>query len=79
MAPEIADIAQWAQECGWTVRTSTSGYARFYTPDGTYVSDYPSTPSSQARLRNLSAALRRAGLELPPPSKKVRRSRRRKG
>jgi hypothetical protein len=79
MAPEITDAVQWARDCGWSVTIATSGHVRFFTPAGRYVVDYPGTASSQARLRNTIAALRRAGLQWPPPSKKERRSQRRKG
>ncbi len=76
VAREIRETAKWAQECGWTVTEASSGHTRFFKPTGEYVVDYPSTASSQTRLRNTEAALRRAGLELPPPPSSIRRVRR---
>jgi hypothetical protein len=79
MNRDIADIAKWAQSQGWTVTDDTKGYTRFYTPKGEYVTNYPATPSNpRRRMLDLTVALKRAGLELPIPSKKEQRSRRRK-
>lgn len=46
---------------------SAKNYRRYFDPAGNYVTSYPSTPSSQTRLRNTLAALRRAGFVWPPP------------
>ncbi|MGH2750796.1 MAG: hypothetical protein ACRDK3_07995 [Actinomycetota bacterium] len=79
MNREIKDIADWARSQGWTVDDDTKGYSRFYDPDGNYVTNYPATPSNpRRRMADLNTALRRAGLQLPPPSKKEQRSRRRR-
>jgi hypothetical protein len=76
---DIESVSKWAESQGWEVRIADSGHRRFYDTKGNYITDYPSTPSSQRRFPNLVAALRRAGLELPPPSKKIQRARQRKG
>src|SRR5918996_6520998 len=80
MNREIKDIADWAQSQGWTVVNDRKGYTRFYDPDGNYVTNYPAKPSNpRRRLADLTSALKRAGLALPAPSKKERRSRRTQG
>jgi hypothetical protein len=79
MNPEIKDWADWARSQGWTVVDDAKGYTRFYTPAGDYVAHYPATPSNpHRRLLDLKVALKRAGLPIPPPSKKERRAQRRK-
>lgn len=79
MNSEIRDIAKWAESQGWSTADDSKGYTRFYDPNGNYVARYPATPSNpRRRMADLTTALKRAGLELPPPSKKVLRSRRRK-
>ena len=71
MNREIAEIARWAESQGWTVRDDASGYTRFFNPAGAYVTRYPATPSNaRRRMADLSSALRREGLPVPPPSKK---------
>ena len=77
MNNDIAHIAKWATANGWTVRDDANGYTRFYAPGGDYVAMYPATPgNSRRRMADLDTRLRRAGLELPVPSKKELRSRR---
>jgi hypothetical protein len=77
---DIADLAKWAKSQGWTVRDDANGYTRFFTPAGEYVARYPATPSNpRRRMADLQVALRKAGLQVPPPSKKQQRSMRRKG
>lgn len=77
---DIADIAKWAQSQGWTVADDTKGYTRFYDPQGNYVGQYPATPSNpRRRMADLHVALRKAGLQVPPPSKKEQKAQRRKG
>lgn len=80
MNSEIKDWAEWAESQGWVVEDDSKGYTRFYDPDGNYVARYPATPSNPWRRKaDLRVALKRAGLPIPPPSKKERRSQRRKG
>ncbi|QDQ96707.1 hypothetical protein [Tomitella fengzijianii] len=75
----IKDIADWAASQGWTVTDDTKGYTRFYSPDGEYVVRYPATPSNPyRRMLDLTVALKKAGLQIPPPSKKELRAQRRK-
>lgn len=79
MAADIDDVIKWARSQGWDVRRDSSGYRRFYRPDGTYVVRYPATPSNpHRRLLDVLKALRDNGLGWPPPSKKEQRSGRRK-
>jgi hypothetical protein len=76
----VRDIAKWATSQGYRVQDDAKGYTRFYDPDGNYVARYPATPSNPRRRHaDLTVALKRSGLELPPPSKKQLRSRRQKG
>jgi hypothetical protein len=80
MNREIKDWAAWAESQGWAVRDDAKGYTRFYDPEGRYVAYYPATPSNpRRRLADLKVALKKAGLQIPPPSKKERRAQRRKG
>ncbi len=67
-------------EPGLTVEDDAKGYTRFFDPRGAYVAYYPATPSNpRRRMADLQVALRKAGLQVPPPSKSEQRSRRRKG
>lgn len=79
MNREIKDLAEWARSQGWRVEDDANGYTRFHNPEGEYVVNYPATPSNpRRRMAALQVALKRAGLQVPPPSKKERRSQRRK-
>lgn len=79
MNSDIKDLADWATSQGWDVHDDTKGYTRFYNPDGDYVAYYPATPSNaRRRMLDLTVALKKAGLQVPPPSKKEQRSMRRK-
>jgi len=79
MDADIRAIARWAGSQGWTITGDTKGYTRFYDPRGRYVVSYPATPSNpRRRMNDLVTKLKAAGLELPPPSKKILRSRRRR-
>lgn len=79
MNSDIRDLAAWAQANGWTVTDDSKGYTRFHNPDGEYIAYYPATPSNpRRRMADLKVALKRAGLEVPPPSKKEQRARRNK-
>ncbi|MBV8347599.1 MAG: hypothetical protein JOZ49_08700 [Mycolicibacterium sp.] len=76
----IDDIIEWAESQGWTVETDSSGYRRFYDPQGNYITYYPSTPKNPYRRRmDVLVKVKKAGLPWPVPSKKEQRARRRKG
>lgn len=79
MNSDIRDLAKWATSQGWTVTDTASGYTQFFDTNGVYVGEYPATPSNpRRRMADLSVALRKAGLQVPPPSKKELRSARNK-
>lgn len=79
MNSDIREIAKWAKANGWTVSDDANGYTRFYTPEGAFVVRYPATPSNpRRRMADLFVALKKAGLQIPPPSKSEQRSQRRK-
>lgn len=79
MNSDIKDLADWAKSQGWTVNDDQSGYTRFCDPQGNYICRYPATPGNpRRRMAELQVALRKAGLQVPPPSKKEQRSQRRK-
>ncbi len=73
--------AEWAEENGWRVVDDKSGYTHFFDPNGNHIAVYPATPSNAVRrMVGLRVKLEKAGLEIPPPSKKIRRAlRHRKG
>jgi hypothetical protein len=76
---DLTDIISWAESQKWEVRTDAKGYSRFYDPDGNYVTHYPATPSNpRRRMKDLQVALKRANLQMPPPSKSEQRAQRRK-
>lgn len=80
MNSDIADIAKWARSQGWTVVDDSKGYTRFFNPHGEYVTHYPATPSRpNRRMADLKLGLKKAGLPIPPPSKKEQRAQRKKG
>lgn len=80
MNSDIKDLAKWARSQGWNVEDDNKGYTRFYDPNGNYIQNYPATPSNpRRRMADLKVALKRAGLEVPPPSKKEQRARRERG
>jgi hypothetical protein len=79
MATDFDKLVKWAESQKWNVERDASNHYQFYNPNGDHVTDYPSTPSSQRRWQNLIAALKRAGLPWPPPSKKEQRAQRRRG
>ena len=75
MNTDIADIVKWARSQGWTVFDDTKGYSRFYDPEGVYITYYPATPSRpNRRMAGLKVALKKAGLPIPPPSKRRTRA-----
>lgn len=79
MNREIKDWADWARSQGWTVRDDAKGYTHFYDPEGRHIGRYPATPSNpRRRMADLKVALKKAGLQIPPPSKKEQRAQRRK-
>jgi hypothetical protein len=76
---DINDLAKWARSQGWTVSDDTKGYTRFYDQNGDYITYYPASPSRPyRRMLDLHVALRKAGLQVPPPSKKEQRAARTK-
>ena len=78
MDKDLESIVAWARSQGWTVRADSKGYTRFYAPDGDYVVRYPATPSNpRQRMHEVKNKLRARGLQIPPPSKKEQRARRR--
>jgi hypothetical protein len=79
MNGDIKDLADWATSQGWRVEDDASGYTRFFDPEGNYITRYPATPSNpRRRMADVRVALKRAGLQIPPPSKKEQRAQRRK-
>ncbi|WP_080606315.1 hypothetical protein [Rhodococcus opacus] len=79
MNSDIRDLADWATSQGWRVEDTTSGYTQFFDSNGEYIARYPATPSNpRRRMADLHVALKKAGLKVPPPSKKEQRSMRRK-
>ncbi len=79
VAEDIDKLIAWACSQGWTVTVDANGYRRFHTPNGSYVTRYPATPSNPPRrLLDVVTAVRAHGLPWPPPSKKEQRSQRRK-
>lgn len=79
MNGDVRGWADWARSQGWSVEDDAKGYTRFHDPEGRFVGYYPATPSRPSRrLADLKVALRKAGLEIPPPTKKERRARRRR-
>ena len=80
MNRDIKELAAWASSQGWRVEDDASGYTRFYSVEGAYVVRYPATPSNpRRRMADLLVALKKAGLQVPPPSKKEQRAQRKKG
>jgi hypothetical protein len=76
---DLTALVKWARSQGWQVRQDRNGYTRFYDPDGIYIANYPATPSNpRRRMADLQVALRRAGLQVPPPSRSEQRAQRRK-
>ena len=79
MNNDIRVWADWAVSQGWTVEDDSKGYTRFYDPSGDYAVRCPATPSNpRRRMADLKVALRRTGLQIPPPGKKEQRATRRK-
>lgn len=79
MEKDLTILIDWAISQGWTVEKDSKNYTRFLNPAGDYIANYPATPSNpRRRMMELHVALRRAGLQVPPPSKKEQRSARRR-
>lgn len=79
MDKDLTALVKWVQSQGWQVRRDQNGYSRFYDPEGRYVARFPATPSNlRRRMADLQVALRRAGLQVPPPSKSEQRAQRRR-
>lgn len=78
MNHDVRDLAAWAISQGWRVEDDANGYTRFFDAEGTYIARYPATPGNpRRRMADLKVALRKAGLAVPPPSKKEQRAQRR--
>jgi hypothetical protein len=76
---DLTALVSWARSQGWQVRHDHKGYTRFYDPEGNYIASYPATPSNpRRRMADLKVALKRAGLQVPPPSKSEQRAQRRR-
>lgn len=79
MNSDIKDWAAWAISQGWKVEVDQSGYTRFFNPNGDYVGRYPNTPGNPyRRMQDLKVALKRNGLQIPPPSTMEQRALERK-
>jgi hypothetical protein len=78
-AKDLSALIKWAESQGWEVKIDTKGYRRFYDPEGNYVANYPATPGKAwRRMKELQLALKRAGLQIPPPSRREQRELRRR-
>ncbi|MDQ0376587.1 hypothetical protein [Amycolatopsis thermophila] len=76
---ELEKLIAWAESQGWTVKTDKKGYRHFYNPAGDWVVRHPATPGNpRRRLAEVQTALKRNGLEVPPPSRAEQRRRARK-
>jgi hypothetical protein len=74
---DLTDIVKWAKSQRWRVTTDSKGYSRFYDPEGNYITYYPATPrNARRRMADLRTALKRAGLQMPPPSRSEQRAQR---
>jgi predicted RNA binding protein YcfA (HicA-like mRNA interferase family) len=67
------DVVTLAQEQGWDVRIGKGGHLRFQSPQGELVFT-SQTPSDRRSLMNAKACLRRAGLDLPHPQNRKKKS-----
>lgn len=77
---DLGPLIKWAESQGWEVKIDANGYTRFHDPEGRYVANYPATPGRPGRrMTELQLALKRAGLQVPPPSKREQRAQRRRG
>jgi hypothetical protein len=75
VSSDAGELAAWAESQGWTIKVDSKQYLRFFDPDGNYIARYPATPgNSYRRMNDLTVALKRAGLQIPPPSKKEQRA-----
>lgn len=59
----LRDIAKAAQEQGWTVAKTRNNHMKFQAPSGAIVFT-SSTPSDVRAVHNLTASLRRNGLDV---------------
>ena len=69
---DIRDVEKALKVQGWTLQVASNDHRRYFTPSGEYVVDYPNTASSETRLRNTVAALKRAGLIFPLDKKALK-------
>jgi hypothetical protein len=71
VADDIDKVVAYAQSQGWTIKVTANGYRHFYDPEGNWIVHYPKTPGRpQRRLADVLTAIKRAGLEWPPPRRK---------
>lgn len=66
MDKDTRKVLREAERQGFEVRTSKTGHPMIYR-SGAFVAKASSTPGDRRALRNLIAALRRAGFRWPPP------------
>lgn len=79
MNSDITKLAKWAEKNGYRVEDDTKGYTHFFDPEGNWVSRYPATPSNaRRRMADLMVALKKSGLQIPPPSRAEQRAQRRR-
>jgi hypothetical protein len=60
----LRDHARLALSRGWTISVTGSGHLRWRAPDGRATVFTPRTPSDRRSAANVTAKLRRAGLNL---------------
>jgi hypothetical protein len=65
----VDELRRQIQRQGFTVKLVRGGHYHVFNPEGKYVSTMAYSPSCPRSLKNTLAALRRAGLVWPPPSK----------
>jgi hypothetical protein len=65
MDKDTRKVLRAAERQGFEIRTSGTGHPMIYR-DGVFVAKAASTPGDQRGLKNLIAALRRAGFVWPP-------------
>ena len=73
MAEDIDKVEAYVLSQGWRVETKANGYRHFYDEKGNWITYYPKTPGRpQRRLAAVITAIKRAGLEWPPPPRRKR-------
>jgi predicted RNA binding protein YcfA (HicA-like mRNA interferase family) len=61
----LRQIAKLAVDQGWRVETTKRNHIQFKAPDGIHIVTTSGTPSDWRSNKNLTAQLRRNGLDLP--------------